>query len=199
MDALAEAQARTEQRLAELAERQARVEERLVELAERQERTENQLFKLTQIVEALVVDVGRLNDDSLELRYARRAAAYFSRIAKRLRVLDTSDLANILDDAVEEGRLTVEERDAVMETDLVATGRRVKDQAEIYLLAEISWGLGPHDVERAADRAAFLAKLGREVVPIAAGVSVDAETLALAGERGVRTVRNGHNARPSSS
>lgn len=58
----------------------------------------------------LVVDVGSMRGTVTELRYWRRAPAYFSRVARRLRVIDTGDLANLLDDAVDQGRLEDRER-----------------------------------------------------------------------------------------
>ena len=135
----------------------------------------------------------------LELGYARRAPAYFSRLARRLRVLESGTLADLLDDAVAEGRLTEPERQAVLDADLVLAGRRRDDGAEVYLLAEISAGIGPHDVERAAERAATLEKLGRPVVSLVAGRQINAEAAALAGERGVVHVLDGQFARPPES
>ena len=185
---LAEAQTRTEQRVGELAEAQARTERRVEELAEAQARTTAQL-------EALAGRVGALDGEVLELRYARRAPAYFSRLARRLQVLDPSVVADLLDEAIEPGRLTEDERAAILEADLVLAGQRREDRAELYLLVEVSAGIGLQDVQRAVDRAGMLAKLGRPVVPVVAGRWINAEARALAESWGVRQFLDGH-ARP---
>ena len=182
VDALAEAQARTEAQLTALT---ARVDA----LAEAQARTEAQFA-------ALVGRVGTLEGDVLELRYARRAPAYFSRLARRLRVVEPAALADLLDDAVQEGRLTEGEREAVLEADLVLAGRRRVDQAEVYLLVEVSAGIGSRDVQRAADRAGVLARLGRPVVPVVAGRRINPEASAQAQALGVWEVLDGQASPP---
>jgi hypothetical protein len=113
VDALAEAQARTEQQLHELTARMG-------QLAGAQAGTEAH-------VGTLAGRVGLLAGEVFELRYASRAPAYFSRVARRLRVLDPSTLADLLEDAVREGRLTEAEREAVLDADLVVSGRRRDD------------------------------------------------------------------------
>jgi len=203
---LAEAQTRTEARLEALAEAQVRTEARLEALTEAQVRTESRLGTLTEAqvrteaqVHNLVDRVGHLQGDAAEQRYRTRAGAYFSRLARRLRVVDISTLADQLTDAVAEGRLADNERDAILLADLVLSGRRPADDAEIYLLAEISVGIGPHDVERAAARAAALEKLGRPVLPIVAGDEITPEAAALARMQGVWSVLDGRSTPPSQS
>ena len=188
VEALAEAQARTERRVEELAEAQARTERRVEEFAEAQGRTTAQL-------EVLAGRVGALDGEVLELRYARRAPAYFSRLARRLRVLDPSVVADLLDAAIEQSRLTEDERAAILAADLVLAGQRREDRGELYLLVEVSAGIGLEDVRRAVDRAGMLAKLGRPVVPVVAGRSINAEAVASAESSGVWQVLDGH-ARP---
>jgi hypothetical protein len=182
---LAEAQTRAEARL-------EGVEARLEGVETRLSRLEAAIVRLEGAVEALVdaqgsmdTRLGRVEGTILEIQYARRAPAYFGAIARRLRVVETGPLADLLDDAVEEGRLTGEERDTIMLADLVLTGRRRQDGHEIYLLAELSVGIGPHDVERAIESSTLLGKLGRIVLPIVAGERINAEAAQLAHERGV--------------
>ena len=183
VDALAEAQARTGEQLAALA---ARVDA----LAEAQIRTERQL-------QALEVTVGGLKGEVLESRYARRAGAYFSPLARRLQVLDPGRLADRLDDAVDAGQLTAGERSAVLQADIVLSGVRREDRAEIYLVVEVSAGIGRHDVERAAQRARLLAKLGQPVVPVVAGEWIVPEAEEQARLAGVWQVLDGHAVPPT--
>src|SRR6266851_4432019 len=82
------------------------------------------MSELAAAVESLVGRVGTLHGEALELRYWRRAAAYFSRMARRLRAVDSSELADMLDQAVDAGRLIDAERDAILAADLVLSGQR---------------------------------------------------------------------------
>ena len=206
---LVEAQARTEQRVAELAEAQRRSEAQLEALAGRSGALEEALAALIRRVgdltdaqgrteaqlEALAGRVGSLDGEVLELRYARRAPAYFSRLARRLRVLEPGAVADLLDAAIEQGRLTEDERAAVLEADLVLAGQRREDRAELYLLVEVSSGIGLQDTRRAVERAGMLAKLGRPVVPVVAGRWINPEASAFAEDWGVWQVLDGQ-ARP---
>lgn len=191
-DQLGQLTARVDQlaaRVDQLAEGQARISDRL-------ERIEAAIERLIEAQGQTESRVGRLEGDMLELRYARRAPAYLSRIARRLRVMDTGVLADLLDQAVAERRLTEPERESLLLADLVLTGRRREDDVEVYLLAEISAGVGPRDVERAAERASTLEKLGRPVIPIAAGWWINAEAVELASQLGVWQALDGRVAPP---
>jgi len=210
---LAEAQGRTEQRVTQLAEAQARTEQRVAELVEVQSRAEERLHRIESAIERLeaIIErlaeaqgsnetrVGRIEGEVLEARYARRGPSYLSRLARRLRLLETGLLADLLDAAVQEDRLTDAERDAVLLADVVFSGRRREDDADVYVLADISAGIGPHDVERAAERAGLLEKLGRPVIPVVAGWRIDAEALEMASQRGVWHALDGRVAPPSGS
>lgn len=175
--ALADAQARTEQtvqtlaqEVRALAEAQARTEQTVRTLADAQARTE-------QVVRDLVQTVGALKGENLERRYRERAASYFQRILRRIRVLDHQQLGLLLDDAVDQGRITPDERAQVLEADVVVAG--LADGREVYLLAEVSGTVTAHDVRRARERAAALEKAtGRPVLPAVAGerLSEDVET-----------------------
>jgi hypothetical protein len=188
---LAEAQARTDARLERLeaaverlAEAQARTEERVQSLADA-------LATLTRAVDDLR---GQFLGAELERRYQQNAPAYFSPLARGLRTVDKSGLADLLDDA----GISDEERRDVLAADLVLTGRRRQDGQSLYLVVEVSVGVGQHDVERADRRARVLRqameKLRHEPVPviaIVAGQSIDAGGRALAQERGVWQVSDG--------
>lgn len=167
---LVEAQQRTEIQLAELAQR-------VTSLTEAQQRTGSTLLELTGIVHTLVNDVTELKGDNLERRYRERAGAYFGRLLRRVRVLSTQELTDLLDEAVERGVLSEPEADAVTWSDLVVQGRRRDDDAQAALLVEISWGIGPQDVERAAERAALLTRAGLAALPVVAGRAITAEAL----------------------
>ncbi len=196
--ALAEAQARTEEQVRQLTEAQARTEERVTRLeetvarlAEAQARTEETVRLLLTTVdglrrdmEGIKRDVGRLRGESLERTYRERAHAYFQRILDRIRVVDSQTLSSLLDEAVQAGRITPEERFDVLLADVVVAGRR--EGEELYLVAEVSATIEAGDVERARRRAKTLEKaVGRRTIPVVAGESLsdDANT-----QREARTV-----------
>jgi hypothetical protein len=197
---VANSRAQTEQGFQQLAEAQRRTEERVsgleeavTQLAEAQRRTEEQVADLTRAVhtltgevgelkqgqQTLTTDVGGLKGMLLELRYRERAPAYLGRLVRRARVLSAEELEVLLEGAVARGALSEAEAEEVTWADLVVRGRRREDTAEVYLVLEISWGIGPHDVERAARRASLLAQTGTPALPIVAGKTVTAEAARL--------------------
>ncbi len=86
---LAEAQQRTEARLAALAEAQQRTEQKVDELAEA-------LRTLTGRVEKLTDRVGILDGRVLELTYREKAGAYFGPLLRRLRIVAPHTLEDTL-------------------------------------------------------------------------------------------------------
>ncbi|NIO70388.1 MAG: hypothetical protein GTN71_15520 [Anaerolineae bacterium] len=195
--ALAEAQRRTEEQVAALVEAQRRIEEQIAALAEAQTALTSDVQLLTKRVDSLSQDVGYLKGITLELRYRDRAPAYFRRLARRLRVLAAHELDTLLDEAVQAGKLAESEADEIMEADIVVRGRRREDEAEVYLVAEVSWGVGPHDVERAAERAALLAKTGLLTIPVVAGKVITYEAANLARWRKTWQVLDGQSISPA--
>ncbi len=179
---LSEAQRRTGEQLAALTEAQRRTDEQLAALTEAQRRTEGRVERLedavAQLVDAqrrteetvrvLVREVGALKGESLERRYRERAASYFQRILRRIRVVDHQQLGLLLDDALEAGRITPEERADVLEVDVVVAGLR--DGREVYLVVEVSGTVSAEDAERARRRAQVLQRaVGKPALPAVAG------------------------------
>ena len=183
LEQLAEAQARTEARVEQLAEAQARTEARLEQLAEAQARTERELQRLTDIV-------GAMRGELLELRYQRRAAALFQALLRRIRLLDHQTLGQLLDDAVDAGRLRPEDKSEILWADVVVTGQR--EGREVYLLAEVSSVVDRADVQRAARRARLLEQAtGVPTLAAVAGERILPDAEASARAAGVLAVRDG--------
>ena len=201
--AIAEAQRRTDQHLEALAEAQrrteervGRVEEQLALLAEAQRRTEERvealaeaLRQLTETVDRLAHDVTILKGMSLETHYLLHADGLFGAIARGIRVLDGPAKESLLGPAIEAGRLSPEEAVDVRRADVLAVGRR--EDAEVYLVAEISWAIDQTDVERARDRAALLQRAGVRALPIVAGQVIHPEVDEVARASGVWRVLDG--------
>src|SRR5262247_3139803 len=165
VEELAEAQRRTEQRVKELAEAQRRTEQRVEELAEAQRRTEQRVEELAEAQRRTEQRIGRLQDDVgdlkgivLEERYHRRAPSYFARLVRQSQVISGNELTALLAEAVARGAVSEEGADEIGWADVVVRGQRREDGTEVYLVVEVSWGVGTSDVERAARRAALLAQ-----------------------------------------
>jgi len=149
-------------------------------LVEVQRRTEAQLTTLTEIVQRQSVDVGRLKGDSLEVRYFLKGVPLVTRLVRHPHPLSQTERDNLLEEAEPKGLLATEESDEIALADLIVQGRRRGVGTTVYVVTEVSWGVGVDDVYRAARRAALLAKTGVLAIPAVAGewVTPDAQQLA---------------------
>src|SRR5262245_63838910 len=84
-----------------------------------------------------------------------------------------------------------EERDKIAEADLIVRGKDRKTGTDIYLVLEVSWGVGPSDIERAAERAALLTKLGTPALPAVRSEEITREAREKAQAKGVWQFING--------
>lgn len=193
---LADAQARTEAKVAELAQAQARTEAKVAELVQAQAHLTIQLTDLTQSVRTLTDGVGELKGITAEIEYRTKARGYFGRLLRRLHVLSADELSALLDDAVTTGALSEAEADDIGLADIVIRGKHKQDGTDLYLLVEVSWGIGPYDVERAARRATMLARLGVPVIPAVAGKRLTAEAAEMARAKQVWQIMDGYALAP---
>jgi hypothetical protein len=218
--ALVEAQQRTNIQLTTLTERvtalaaaQERMDNQLTALTERvtalaaaQERMDRQLTALTEqvaaltrVVHTLTVDVGTLKGKSLEADYRSRGHAYLSRVVRRPHVLTSDELMTIIEDARDRGMLSDIEAQDLYEIDLVVRGRHSEDGTDVYLVVEVSWGVGPHDVERAVQRARVLSHIGLATIPVVAGEHILPEARERARQSQVWQVTDGRAIPPASA
>jgi hypothetical protein len=159
-------------------------------LAEAQLRTERRVGRLEG-------EVGSLKGMVLESRYRERGFAYFARLMRRTHVLSGDELLALLEDAVTQGRLSEDGADEVARADVVAHGFRREDGVESYLVAEVSWGVGTGDVERAIRRASLLAQTGIPTIAVVAGEQIVDEAVELARAMHVWQVLDGQVVPPS--
>ena len=154
----------------------------------------------TDITE-LRTDVNRLTgrvDNGLGLNYEVRVERVLAGIAKqrlglsRTRVLAggrtgfSAELGDLLEDASDQGLITLDEFGDLSQIDLVCECRRDSDQTQVYFAAEISITASDSDIERVVRRSELLAKVtGRDVIPGIVSASVDAERQDLAQQQGV--------------
>ncbi|WP_054686208.1 hypothetical protein, partial [Rhodothermus marinus] len=160
---LIEAQRKAEERLQRAEARLERVEKRLERVEKRLEHVEKRLehveIRLDGVEKRLEKTEDRLSKvwgGFQENRYRERAHAYFAPILSRIRVLSSEQLVQLLDEALEAGRLTEADRRDLLLADLVLQGRR--DDQTVYLVAKVSGLISEDDVRRAVDRAQALAR-----------------------------------------
>ncbi len=177
---LEEAYQRAEVRLTRLEETAAQLQQTVWELSLAVSRLSDRVETLVDVQKHMLEDLGKLKGDMMEIRYRDKAPAYFgSPLFRRVRAVPDHQVADWLEDAIERGEATWDDRKAVMSADLVVRGI-LPDGEEAYLLVEISWGIGVEDVERAVKQAAVLRKTGRRVIPTVAGhwITEDARAMA---------------------
>lgn len=190
--ALAAAQQRTEQQMVTMQQQMVTMQQQIAELVAGQHRMEQRIDRLQD-------DVGELKGLGLEGRYRQHPGAYFGQIVRHVSVLSGNDSSILLDDAVEQGLLSEDAMHDVALADIVARGRQREQGTDVYLVVEVSWGVGVYDVERAVRRAALLAQLGVETMPVVAGASITAEAAELARAMHVWQVLDGRVVAPTSA
>lgn len=129
---------------------------RVGDLIEQVQAIGRRLDQLTAIVTSLAESMQRVGDDVakmkefyLEQRYYTRSPASSSKMIRRARSTSYEDLCRLLDDALDAGVRSEEERDDLMQTDVVVHGRLRTSGEEVYLVVEVSWGIGREDLGRA--------------------------------------------------
>lgn len=157
-----------------------------------------QVTELTRAVRTLTDDVGELKGKSLEADYRTKVFAYFGPLLSRAHVLLPDELTTLLDDAIDAGVLSASEAHEIALADVVVHGKRRKDGVEMYLVVEVSWGVGPGDVERAVRRAELFSRTGVTAIPVVAGKRVTAEAAELARVDKVWQLTNGRTVLPES-
>jgi hypothetical protein len=172
---LVESQRRTEERMGQLVGRMDELARYVGQLTTRVDELTRRMEQMAEAQLRMGSDLERLKGHDLERRYRERAPAYFGRLLQRLHVLSNDELVALLDAAVLHGQLSEEASDEILQADLVIRGRRREDGTDVYLVVEVSWGVGLSDVQRAAARASLLARTGTPALPVMAGVWVTPE------------------------
>jgi chromosome segregation ATPase len=103
-------------------------------------------------------DVAQLKGSDLEWQVRERPFVYLSRFARRVRVVSDAELGDLIEDAIEQKRLTEAEAEQVKLLDSVARGLHRETDETLYLAAEVSSVVSQYDLDRALARAAMLQK-----------------------------------------
>ena len=171
---MAQAQERTEYRLNHL-------EEIVERLAKAQEHSEQKLNQLDN-------QVASLRGQALEQKYCQRAAAYFGRLLKKVRVISSEVLAESLEEL-----LSPEEFQDALLIDLVVQGRprNTEESSEIWLAIEVSTVIDRNDVIRSRRRADLIQRQGIPTLAVVAGEDLTEGAEAQASREKVAVVQNG--------
>ncbi len=175
---LTQAQVKTEARLAELTKTVSELSKTVSELVQAQQSTET-------TVQALLNDVSRLKGSDFENRWLKDAPSYLGHLGfRRTKVLERSELVDILDDALDQGLLNQAERDDTLLVDCAHLS--MKDKERIIILTEVSSRAHKDDAERVLRRANSLGKAQPgKVVACVAGAEIDSETTAFCSEHDI--------------
>lgn len=164
------------------------------------------LAELNTRVSSLETDVSSLKTDmnlvkgkldnavgaNYELKVTKSIGGVIGSSYRRVRVLQglpsgpTPEFIDIIEEAVDDGVITEEQHLQIQQLDLVMTGRRKADGAEVYIAGEVSITVGENDIIRAAQRAAMLsAAVGQPVEPVVIASQIDDARTALAAANNV--------------
>ncbi|MFN0147578.1 MAG: hypothetical protein ACKVT1_13775 [Dehalococcoidia bacterium] len=118
----------------------------------------------------------RAHEWLLEERYARNLGNWLGRWIRAPKPIVVDDL-EALAQHVEEGAVSSDEFDDVSRADFILAGRRPVPGGgdDVLAVVEISFTIDPHDIERAARRAAILSRAGYDVVAVVGGYELTAD------------------------
>ena len=184
VEKLAEAQLRTEDRLERAEARLAGVEDRLTRLEQAVEKLAERMNQLTAVVEKLVIRFDRHEGTLLELKFRDRLPSYLGRYLRRAKVLQPADLLDEVEASLESAEV-----DDFLRADVLAQG--TVNGEPTYVVGDVSYTADAGDVERAARRAALLRKASLPAVGLVACEAVHPQTVAYAREQGVRVWADG--------
>ncbi|NLX97395.1 MAG: hypothetical protein GXY83_14595 [Rhodopirellula sp.] len=184
---LVEAQRRTDERFDALAAAIAKLTETQQRFEIRLGGFETRMDGFDKRMERFEDRLGRLQGDSLEIRYRLNAASYFGRWLRRTRVVGGNDLT-----ARVEKQLSPDELHELLLTDLIVRGlgAYLPGQPEVWLAVEISCVVDRKDVARAVRRAALIRRAGLPGLPVVAGETATDGAETEARERGVAMLQN---------
>ncbi|GIV25592.1 MAG: hypothetical protein KatS3mg026_1284 [Bacteroidia bacterium] len=150
---------RVEAQIEALTQQVQQLTQRVDDLTQRMERVEHQIALLVHQVRRNTNDIGMLKGALEELRAFEKAAAYFGRFLRRCRPYRPYHLIEKIEAALDEGRISPEERLDLLEADLIVIGRDVLSNQAVAYAVEVSWRGDRQDVERAYRRAQVLEKV----------------------------------------
>lgn len=179
VEALAQAQTRTEAQLGALA----------VRVSQLTDRVDTLVVKLDRLGDTIIGLRDQMNEDTgalYEVRFERKAQSLFGKWLRKPQVITLNDLPKV-DEAEMSGALTDAEAEALWALDLLVRGgdKRAAGSPETILAIEVSRTLDTDDLERAMARAAILERLGYRARAAVGGKIAPERVRELAAEHGI--------------
>ncbi len=126
--------------------------------------------QLKEDVAQLKVDVADLKGDNFERKVREKAPAYFGRAFRRIRLVDYQTLADLLEDAIDNGIITEDEKMELLWSDGVLKAKSKDKKQDLWVVFEVSYVVDEKDVNRALNRALILKKIVKDsVLPVVIG------------------------------
>jgi len=152
---------------------------------------------LKQDVEILKKDMaylkgefGRFKGKDFERTIKEKHYAYFGKLLRKTKLIQFEEILQIIDDAEEKGLIKEEQRDSLLNLDIIVKGQIKSTQKPVVLAVEISYSLYEDDIERAIERAQILAQiLHEEVIPTVVTAEVKEDVEKLADEKGIFLIK----------
>jgi len=152
---------------------------------------------LKQDVEILKKDMaylkgefGRFKGKDFERTIKDKHYAYFGKLLRKTKLVQFEEILQIIDDAEEKGLIKEEQRDSLLNLDIIVKGQIKSTQKPVVLAVEISYSLYEDDIERAIERAQILAQiLHEEVIPTVVTAEVREDVEKLADNKGIFLIK----------
>ena len=112
------------------------------------------------------------------------------RVLRGIMTGQDAEFNQVIESAVDDGKISWQDHDELMLCDLIFTGRARGGGEEVHVAAESSITAGDHDVERAQERARILRQvIGQEAIPLVICANIDDQRAQMVRERGVAVIR----------
>ncbi|GAQ94040.1 hypothetical protein TAGGR_1210 [Thermodesulfovibrio aggregans] len=135
-------------------------------------------------------EFGRFKGKDFERTIKERYYSYFGKLLRKSKLVQFEEIIPILDDAEEKGLITEEERDSLLNLDLLIKGEIKSSHKKVILAVEVSYSLYEDDIQRAIERARVLAHvLHEEVIPTVVTAELKEDVEKLADEKGVFLIK----------
>ena len=146
-------------------------------------------------VAVLKTDVAALKGSDLEMKVHRRIQPLLSQHLqlRRARIIQSAvhqapdDFSEAVATAADQGRITMEQEQRIIATDIIVRAQRQSDRAPVWVAVEVANRLDADDLTRSRAGAATLAAVfGEDAVALVAGYRIDAADRKRADAAGVR-------------